>query len=196
MSHKLRVHNMAMSLDGYAVGPDQGLDDPLGVGGTGLHEWVFKTSTGHEMMGTEGGDTGIDDDYLAQGLPASAPRSWGATCSALCEGRGRTRRGRGWWGDNPPYHRPVFVLTHHPRSPIAMEGGTTFNFVDDGIGVSAGAGLRRSRRSRRQTRRGRIDGTPISPGSVGRRAPCRDSADSLRFWRTTLWGPRRCRFRV
>jgi dihydrofolate reductase len=133
VSPKLRVHNMAMSLDGYVAGPDQGLDNPLGVGGTRLHEWVFETRTGHEMMGTEGGEGGIDDDYVAQGFAGIGATIMGRNMFGPVRGPWSDDTWRGWWGDKPPFHHRVFVLTHHRRSPLQMEGGTTFYFVDDGI---------------------------------------------------------------
>jgi dihydrofolate reductase len=103
---RVRVGGYAVSLDGYGAGPAQSLQHPLGVGGESLHEWAFDTRTIHRLFGTEGGRTGgpwPDDDW------------------------------KGWWGPNPPYHTPVFVLTHYPRASIEMEGGTTFHFVTDGI---------------------------------------------------------------
>ena len=129
---KLRF-TITMSVDGYAAGPDQSLEEPLGKGGEALHEWMFATRSFREMSGEEGGDTGADDQRA---------RSWNANVGAHIMGRnmfGPIRGGwpndewKGWWGDNPPYHCPVFVLTHHPRAAITMEGGTTFHFVTDGI---------------------------------------------------------------
>ena len=111
MSHRLRVHNMAMSLDGYVAGPDQGLVNPLGVGATRLHEWVFETRTGHEMIGVEGGETGIDDDYVAQGFAGIGATIIGRNMFGPVRGPWPDDSWRGWWGDNPPFHHPVFVLT-------------------------------------------------------------------------------------
>jgi dihydrofolate reductase len=133
MSQRLRVHCLATSLDGYVAGPDQGLDDPLGVGGTRLHEWIFETRTGHEMMGAEGGQTGIDDDYIAQGFAGIGATIMGRNMFGPVRGPWADDTWRGWWGGNPPFHHPVFVLTHHPRPSIEMDGGTVFTFVDDGI---------------------------------------------------------------
>ena len=138
---KLRVHNLAISLDGYVAGPDQTLANPLGEGGTALHEWVFETSYGRAMIGQEGGSEGIDDQYLARGAqglgatimgrnmfgPIRGP--WAGTGNADPEAEPWT----GWWGEEPPFHHPVFVLTHHARPALPMLGGTTFNFVTDGI---------------------------------------------------------------
>jgi len=129
---KLRFQ-ISMSLDGYVAGPDQSVEDPIGRRGMELHEWAFATRTFHEMHGREGGDTGLDDEHAA---------GWNANMGAVIMGRnmfGPVRgpwtddEWKGWWGPEPPYHTPVFVLTHHPREPVEMEGGTTFHFVTDGI---------------------------------------------------------------
>jgi dihydrofolate reductase len=130
---KLRVHNLAVSLDGYAAGPAQSLDNPLGVGGPGLHEWVFATRTGRQMMGMDGGDEGVDDRFMKQGDAGIGATVMGRNMFGPIRGPWGSERWTGWWGDNPPYHHPVFVLTHHPQPPIEMQGGTTFHFVDDGI---------------------------------------------------------------
>ncbi len=130
---KLRVHNMAISIDGYGAGPNQSVDDPLGVGGPGLHEWVFKTRTGRRMLGEEGGDEGLDDQFLVRGEAGIGATVMGRNMFGPVRGRWPDEDWKGWWGPNPPYHHPVFVLTHHPRKPVPMEGGTTFNFVTDGI---------------------------------------------------------------
>jgi dihydrofolate reductase len=130
---KLRVHNFAISLDGYGAGPDQSIDNPLGVGGEGLHEWVFETRTGRRMIGEDGGAAGLDDDFLARGDAGIGATIMGRNMFGPIRGPWTSDEWTGWWGDNPPYHHPVFVLTHHPRSPITMKGGTTFHFVDDGI---------------------------------------------------------------
>ncbi len=130
---KVRVHNFAVSLDGYAAGPAQSIDNPLGVGGERLHEWVFATRTGRRMFGGEGGDTGLDDEHLARGDVGVGATIMGRNMFGPIRGPWGDDDWTGWWGDEPPYHHPVFVLTHHPRPPIPMEGGTTFHFVDDGI---------------------------------------------------------------
>ena len=130
---KLRVHNFAVSLDGYAAGLDQDIDHPLGVGGTGLHEWAFATRTFHKMLGTEGGEESVDDDFIAQGDAGIGATIMGRNMFGPIRGPWGNEDWKGWWGDSPPYHHPVFVLTHHPQAPIAMQGGTTFHFVDDGI---------------------------------------------------------------
>ncbi len=130
---KLRVHNLSISIDGYGAGPNQSLENPLGVGGPGLHEWVFKTRTGRRMLGEEGGDEGLDDQFFERGDAGIGATIMGRNMFGPVRGRWPDEDWKGWWGPNPPYHHPVFVLTHHPREPIPMEGGTTFNFVTDGI---------------------------------------------------------------
>jgi dihydrofolate reductase len=129
---KLRF-NITMSLDGYVAGPGQSLENPLGEGGLALHEWAFATRTFRAVHGMDGGETGIDDDHVA---------SWNANIGATIMGRNMFGPVRGpwgddtwtgWWGDDPPFHTPVFVLTHHAREPLEMTGGTTFHFVTDGI---------------------------------------------------------------
>ena len=130
---KLRVHNLAMSLDGYVAGPDQSLDNPLGVGGPGLHEWVFETRAGRQMFGQEGGNEGVDNDFIARADEGIGATIMGRNMFGPIRGPWPNEEWTGWWGDNPPYHAPTFVLTHHPRDPIEMEGGTTFIFVSEGI---------------------------------------------------------------
>ena len=130
---KLRVHNLTMSLDGYVAGPDQSPDAGLGVGGEQLHEWMFRTRHWRQMMGEEGGDEGVDDDFLTAGEQAIGATIMGRNMFGPIRGEWNDEDWRGWWGPEPPYHHPVFVLTHHPREPLAMDGGTTFNFVTDGI---------------------------------------------------------------
>ena len=130
---KLRVHAMSMSLDGYVAGPDQGLEHPLGVGGPRLHDWIFETRTGREMIGEPGGATGFDNDAVAAGFTGIGATVMGRNMFGPVRGEWGSEDWKGWWGDNPVYHHPVFVLTHHPRPPVEMAGGTTFHFVTDGI---------------------------------------------------------------
>lgn len=131
---KLRVHNFSISLDGYAAGPDQSFDKPFGViRGPELHEWMFATRTGRQMLGTDGGDEGIDDEFAKQGEVGIGATIMGRNMFGPIRGPWDNAEWTGWWGDDPPFHHPVFVLTHHPRPSIAMQGGTTFHFVDDGI---------------------------------------------------------------
>jgi dihydrofolate reductase len=130
---KLRVHNFSVSLDGYAAGPDQSFDKPLGVGGQALHEWVFATRTFHRMRSDADGEEGLDDRFAAQGEVGIGATIMGRNMFGPVRGQWGSEDWKGWWGDNPPFHHPVFVLTHHPQPLITMEGGTTFHFVIDGI---------------------------------------------------------------
>jgi len=130
---KLRIHAFAISLDGYGAGPDQSLDNPLGVGGIDLHKWSHATQTFQKMFGNEGGTTGIDDDFVARGFNNIGAWILGRNMFGPIRGAWADDTWKGWWGDNPPYHYPVFVLTHHPRASVTMDGGTTFHFVTDGI---------------------------------------------------------------
>ncbi|MDE2052500.1 MAG: dihydrofolate reductase [Gammaproteobacteria bacterium] len=130
---RLGVRCFTVSLDGYGAGPDQSRNDPLGRGGMALHEWMFATRTARKMFGQEGGETGIDDDFTAQGFENVGAWILGRNMFGPIRGAWPDESWRGWWGETPPYHTPVFVLTHHPRKPLEMEGGTTFHFVTDGI---------------------------------------------------------------
>jgi len=130
---KLRVQSFSISLDGYGAGPNQDLDNPLGVGGMALHEWVFATRTFQQMLGKDGGTTGIDNDFAARGFGGIGAWILGRNMFGPVRGPWPDDNWKGWWGDNPPYHVPVFVLTNHPRPAITMSGGTTFHFVTDGI---------------------------------------------------------------
>ncbi|MGA2563432.1 MAG: dihydrofolate reductase family protein [Steroidobacteraceae bacterium] len=130
---KLRVHSFGLSVDGYGAGPRQSIDHPLGVGGLALHEWAFATRTFHRMHGKEGGATGTDDDFIARGFNNIGAWIMGRNMFGPIRGEWPDDKWKGWWGDNPPYHVPVFVLTHHPRASITMAGGTIFHFVTDGI---------------------------------------------------------------
>ena len=130
---KLRVSSFSVSLDGYGAGPGQSLENPLGVGGLALHDWAFATRTFRKMFGQDGGTTGIDEDFAARGFENVGAWILGRNMFGPTRGDWPDEDWKGWWGDNPPYHCPVFVLTHHPRAPIAMQGGTIFHFVTDGI---------------------------------------------------------------
>jgi len=130
---KLRVHNFAISIDGYAAGPGQDIDNPLGVGGLSLHEWVFETRAWHQRQGADGGNEGLDDKFLEEADAGIGATIMGRNMFGPIRGEWPDETWTGWWGDDPPYHHQVFVLTHHPRAPITMHGGTTFNFVSDGI---------------------------------------------------------------
>lgn len=130
---KLRVQSFAISIDGFGAGPNQSLENPLGIGGHALHEWVLPTRTFQQMFGNAEGTTGIDDDFAARGFRNIGAWILGRNMFAPTRGPWPDDDWKGWWGDNPPYHTPVFVLTHYARESITMEGGTTFHFVTDGI---------------------------------------------------------------
>jgi dihydrofolate reductase len=130
---RLRVQSFTISLDGYGAGPGQDSENPLGVGGTRLHEWAFGTRTFQKMFGRGGGSTGVDDDFAARGFENVGAWIMGRNMFGPIRGPWPDERWKGWWGPNPPYHTPVFVLTHHARPSITMEGGTTFHFVTEGI---------------------------------------------------------------
>jgi dihydrofolate reductase len=130
---KLRVHGFSISLDGYGAGPNQDVNNPLGVGGGALHEWAFATRTFREMFGAEGGSSGTDVEFAARGFRNIGAWILGRNMFGPVRGPWLDENWKGWWGDNPPYHVPVFVLTHHPRASFTMSGGTTFHFVTDGI---------------------------------------------------------------
>ncbi|MEU1431665.1 dihydrofolate reductase family protein [Nocardia sp. NPDC005746] len=126
---KLRVHNIAVSLDGFAAGPDQGPDAPLGRGGERLHDWVFRTRYGRDMIGDPGGDPGPANDILAAGDDNIGATIMGRNMFGPVRGDWPDDSWTGWWGDTPPYHHDTFVMTHHPRPDLPMKGGTTFRFV-------------------------------------------------------------------
>ena len=130
---RLRVHGFAISIDGYGAGPHQDFQNPLGVGGLALHEWVLGTRTFRQMHGEEGGATGVDDDFAARGVAGIGAWIMGRNMFGPIRGPWPDDTWRGWWGDDPPYHTPVFVLTSHPREPPVMKGGTVFHFVTSGI---------------------------------------------------------------
>jgi len=130
---KLRVNAFTISVDGYGAGPNQDVNNPLGVGGMALHEWAFATRTFRQMFGRDGGETGIDNDFVVRGFDNIGAWILGRNMFGPVRGPWPDNTWKGWWGDNPPYHTPVFVLTHHERASIAMAGGTTFHFVSDGI---------------------------------------------------------------
>jgi dihydrofolate reductase len=130
---KLRVCSFAMSIDGYCAGPGQSLENPLGIGGLALHEWAFATRTWSRMHGDDGGATGVDDDFAARSMANLGAWIMGRNMFGPIRGPWPNDDWKGWWGPNPPYRTPVFVLTHHAREPIEMDGGTVFHFVTDGI---------------------------------------------------------------
>lgn len=130
---RLCVRAYGISLDGFGCGPDQSLENPMGVGGHALHEWFFPTRTFREMTGQDGGTTGIDDDFAKAGFDNIGAWILGRNMFGPIRGDWGDESWNGWWGDEPPYHVPVFVLTHHPRKDLPMKGGTTFHFVTGGI---------------------------------------------------------------
>lgn len=130
---QVKVSSISVSIDGFSAGADQSIDNPLGVGGTDLMQWVFPTRTFQQMHGTGGGDTGPDDDFAARGFANVGAWILGRNMFGPIRGPWPDDEWKGWWGTNPPYHVPAFVLTHHPRAPIEMQGGTTFHFVTEGI---------------------------------------------------------------
>ena len=130
---KLRVHCFGVSLDGYGAGPNQSREDPLGIGGESLHDWFIPTRTFRQVCGQEGGTTGVDDEFAARGVINLGAWILGRNMFGPVRGPWPYDTWKGWWGDKPPYHTDVFVLTHHARDPVPMRGGTTFHFVTDGI---------------------------------------------------------------
>jgi dihydrofolate reductase len=144
---KLRVQSFSVSIDGFGAGPNQTLDSPMGVGGMALHDWAFTTRTFRQMFGDQGGATGPDDEFAARGFRRIGAWILGRNMFGPVRGPWPDANWKGWWGANPPYHTPVFVLTHHAREPLEMAGGTIFHFVTEGIhaalerAVDAAAGL-------------------------------------------------------
>ena len=132
---RLLVRSFGVSLDGFAAGPDQSLENPLGVRGPELMDWFFPTRVWQQMhkTGEANGETGIDNEIAEQGFAGIGAWILGRNMFGPIRGPWPDESWRGWWGANPPYHAPTFVLTHYPRPPVEMEGGTVFHFVTDGI---------------------------------------------------------------
>src|SRR5271170_1896480 len=130
---RVRVAGFSVSLDGFGAGPEQSLQDPLGKRGKELHNWVVGTKTFKAMFGEGGGSEGVDETFAHRSMDAFGAFILGRNMFGPVRGEWPDDSWKGWWGDNPPYHAPTFVLTHHAREPIVMEGGTTFHFVTDGI---------------------------------------------------------------
>ena len=128
---RVRVHCFTISADGYGAGPNQSLDNPLGVGGQKLHPWLIATRTWRSEHGMPGGDSGVDDDFVKRAVANIGANILGRNMFGPVRGPWPDDSWKGWWGPNPPYHTPVFVLTHHKRAPLKMEGGTEFIFVSD-----------------------------------------------------------------
>ncbi len=130
----VRVESFSISVDGFGAGPNQDLAHPLGVGGGQLHEWAMATKTFRkQVLGKDGGTTGVDEDFAARGFKNVGAWILGRNMFGPIRGAWPDDAWKGWWGDEPSYHAPVFVLTHHPRESIVMKGGTTFHFITDGI---------------------------------------------------------------
>jgi len=129
----VRVSAFSVSLDGYAAGPNQSLENPLGIGGPELFQWFFSTRTWRQMQGHEGGSTGIDNEWAQRGMENVGAWILGRNMFGPVRGPWPDDSWKGWWGEEPPYHVPTYVLTHHSRAPLEMKGGTTFHFVTDGI---------------------------------------------------------------
>ena len=130
---KLRVSSFAISLDGYGAGPDQDLNNPLGVGGPRLMEWFFATKAWRSMHGESGGEAGVDNGFAERAMTGVGAWILGRNMFGPIRGPWPNEEWKGWWGEEPPYHCSTFILTHHARAPITMQGGTTFYFVTDGI---------------------------------------------------------------
>lgn len=188
---RVRVEAFTISLDGYGAGPNQDINNPLGVGGTDLHQWMVPTRTFQQkLFGAEGGTTGVDDDFAARSFRNVGAWILGRNMFAPSRGPWSDMNWKGWWGESPPYHVPTFILTHHARPSIEMEGGTTFHFVTGGIhealdrareaakgmDVRIGGG---ARTIRQYLREGLIDElhVAISPVLLGRGERLFDGAD-------------------
>ena len=130
---KVRVAGFGVSLDGFAAGPEQSLANPLGKNGPELFQWFFPTRTFRAMVGEEGGSTGVDEQYAQRSMAGFGAFILGRNMFGPIRGPWPDETWKGWWGDNPPYHAPTYILTHHARPSIELEGGTTFHFVTDGI---------------------------------------------------------------
>ena len=136
MTGRIRVSSYAVSIDGFGAGPDQSLQNPLGVGGEALHAWFFPTDTFQKMYGKGQGETGVDEDFASRGMQGIGAWILGRNMFAHSRGPWPDDGWEGWWGEEPPYRCPVFVLTHHPRPSLEMKGGTVFHFITGGIEVA------------------------------------------------------------
>ena len=134
---RFRVNAFGISTDGFGAGVEQSLENPMGVGGMQVHGWAFETKTFRAMQGREGGSTGVDEEFAARGFENVGAWILGRNMFGPVRGSWGDESWKGWWGDEPPYHVPVFVLTHHARKPLEMRGGTTFYFVTEGIEEAA-----------------------------------------------------------
>lgn len=199
---RVRVAGFTLSLDGYGAGPDQDINNPLGIGGMELHQWLVATRTFQRtLFGKDGGTTGVDDDFAARSFRNVGAWILGRNMFGPIRGDWPDDNWKGWWGDNPPYHVPVFVLTHHARAPIEMAGGTTFHFITGGFREA----LDRAREAaggkdvrigggpstiRQYLREGLIDELhiAISPVLLGRGEPCLRGSTCER-WATRALNP-------
>lgn len=134
---RFRVNAFGISADGFGTGVEQSLENPMGAGGMQVHGWAFETKTFRAMHGGEGGSTGVDEEFAARSFENVGAWILGRNMFGPVRGGWGDESWKGWWGDEPPYHVPVFVLTHHARKPLEMEGGTTFYFVTEGIEEAA-----------------------------------------------------------
>ncbi|PDS85303.1 dihydrofolate reductase family protein [Rhizobium sp. L18] len=130
---KVHVAGFSLSVDGFGAGPEQSMQDPLGKRGAEMFQWFFHTSTFRAMQGKDDGSQGIDEDYAARGMANFGAFILGRNMFGPIRGDWPDESWKGWWGPNPPYHAPTFILTHYPREPLVMEGGTTFHFITGGI---------------------------------------------------------------
>ncbi|MBB3137798.1 dihydrofolate reductase [Rhizobium pisi] len=130
---KVRVAGFSVSVDGFGAGPEQSLNDPLGKRGPDMFQWFFHTRTFRAMTGKDDGSSGIDEDYASRAMANFGAFILGRNMFGPIRGEWPDDAWKGWWGPNPPYHTPTYILTHHPREPIVMEGGTTFYFITGGI---------------------------------------------------------------
>ncbi len=207
---KVRVAAFSISLDGFGAGPRQDLDNPLGVRGLELHRWFLDTEEFKKIHGQSGGTKGIDNDFALQSFENVGAWILGRNMFGPVRGPWKDDSWKGWWGDNPPYHTPVFVLTHHARPDLTMEGGTTFHFVTDGPEAALKQSQRSSQRQRCPNRRRCLRHSPISNREPDRRnapghvtcPPRRRRASllrnqSLQPWlhprQNRLWGKRNSR---
>ncbi len=184
---KLRVNAFTVSADGFGAGPDQGRDQPLGHGGEQLHQWFLPTRTfQRNVLRRDGGTTGIDNDFAARSFENLGAWIMGRNMFGPVRGPWPDYEWKGWWGANPPYHVPVFVLTHHPRPPLEMEGGTVFHFVTEGIEAALDQ-ARAAARGKDVRIGGGAATTPIAPRShTAINDRVKKSTKQARNWRQHL----------
>ena len=182
---RVRVAGFSISLDGFGAGPEQSLENPLGKRGLELHQWFFGTRT-FRAMHVEGGSDGVDEAYAHRSMDGFGAFILGRNMFGPIRGPWPDETWKGWWGNNPPYHAPTFVLTHYPRDPIEMDGGTTFIFVTDGIEAALEKAETRCRGLRREDRRWCRDGASISSRRPNRRTAFRLVAGRARARRSDV----------